>query len=243
MEYKEETENIRKLYNNSKNTWPENDPWHTTTKLYLKHKVENLLSDKCSSSMKILNAGAGGTTYNLNGEFYDCDIAENTLSHSAHPIVSSIEKIPCPNEFFDISICVGSVINYCDATLAIAELSRTLKVCGWLVLEFERSDSAEFLFTKFHHQSSFQKDYYYNEQTHRLWLYSEKYIIKALQAENLNIVNIHRYHSLSSLVYRLTHNENVSAKYISGDIAVSPLSYHLAHNGILVCQKSTTSYI
>jgi SAM-dependent methyltransferase len=237
MEYKEETENARKLYNSSENIWPKNDPWHENTRRFITQTVEKILSDKCRSDMKILNAGSGGTIYNLRGEFYDCDIAEYKISHSANPIVASIEDLPCLDNFFDISICVGSVLNYCDATVVINELFRTLKPQGWLILEFERSDSAEFLFTKQHHRSAFQKDYLYNGQTHRLWLYSEKYIVNTLRMQKLRIVKIFRFHTLSSLIFRITQNEYISAMYMAQDWIVSLFSYHLAHNSIMVCQK------
>ena len=243
MEHSKETEIIRELYNNSEHAWPTDDPWHKETKLILKQIVEHILLTKCTSDDTVLNAGCGGTTYDFPGVFYDCDIAENTISQSAHPIIASIEKLPCENNYFDISICVGSVLNYCDAGVAIAELSRTLKPQGLLVLEFERSDSAEFLFTKRHHQSAFQKDYFYNGQIHRLWLYSEKHIRRTLKAEKLEVIKAYRYHSLSSLLYRFTGNEGTCAKYIKQDWIVRPLCYHFAHNVILLCKKITASYI
>ena len=214
MEHREETEIVRGLYNSSEHAWPTDDPWHRETRTSLTQIVEQILLTKCTSDAKVLNAGCGGTLYDLPGVFYDCDIAENTISQSAHPVIASVEKLPCENECFDISICVGSVLNYCDAGVAIAELSRTLKPQGLLILEFERSDSAEFIFTRQHHQPAFRKDYFYNGQTHRLWLYSEKYIRSILRAEKFCVTKAHRYHSLSSLVYRFTRNENTSAKYI-----------------------------
>ena len=47
--------------------------------------------------------------------------------------------MPFKNQPIDIAVCVGSVINYCDAALTIAEFGRVLRKEGTLILEFDGS--------------------------------------------------------------------------------------------------------
>ncbi len=60
--------------------------------------------------------------------------------------------MPFNNLFFDNILCVGSVLNYCDALTALSELSRVLKPNGNLILEYESSWGFEYL-----HKSCYKK--------------------------------------------------------------------------------------
>jgi ubiquinone/menaquinone biosynthesis C-methylase UbiE len=75
------------------------------------------------------------------------DLIVGSLRNVPLAVVSDAEQLPFPVNTFGIAICVGSVINYCSAASAISEFVRVLKSGGLLVLEFETSDSFEFLFT------------------------------------------------------------------------------------------------
>lgn len=137
----------------------------------------------------------------------------------------------------DFIICVGSVINYADCQKSIFEFSRILKPNGILVLEFERSNSGEFLFTKNHHKMIFSKTYLYNNQKHILWLYNEKNIQKILRLNGFKIFNKSRFHIFSTLLNRFGLSEKKAAKYIKIDKLFLPFSYPLAHNCILFAKK------
>lgn len=160
--------------------WPEHDPWHAQTHAAIQKLTEQWLSKYVSVGMQILNAGSGGTEYKIRGDLIHMDIVERYVSRFEHHLVGSIESIPLPDSCVEGIICVGSVINYTDAQQSIAEFSRILKDGGFLILEYERSDSAEFLWTPEHRKYLFPKSYDYNGQTHLLWMYSENHVRQML---------------------------------------------------------------
>ena len=233
---KANNEYIRGIYNAAQKAWAENDNWHIHTHDFINNYVINAVSRYSNSKSKILNAGSGGSTYSIPGIFYNCDIAEKLIENSVNPIIASVEDLPCDDEFFDYSICVGSVLNYCDATSAISELSRTLKSGGLLVLEFERSNSSEFIFTSQYGKQIFPMIYDYNGETHHLWMYNEQYISQLLNVYSFDVKNKRRFHSFSSLVFRATRRME-AGKYIKYDFLTQPFNYFLAHNVIYTCQK------
>lgn len=243
-ENKSNIEKVKELYNSPEAVWPVDDLWHIKTFETINKTVHRWLNDlNISPEYKLLNAGAGTSRYNINCIKYDCDINEALIADSDNPITASIENIPFRDGFFDVCICVGSVINYCDAATSIIELSRVLSENGFFILEFESSDSAEFLFTSKYHKSVISKVYSYNNSDHNLWLYSEKYIYNLLKEAGLSIIEFNRFHTASSLNYRFFHNQDKAAKYIKHDKIFMPISRFLAHNRILLCQKSDYHFL
>lgn len=217
--------------------WPENDLWHTQTFTAIQTVVEKWLSEYSTTDMQILNAGSGGTEYETQGELFRLDIVEKYISQFEKHLVGSIEKIALPDSSMDGVICVGSVINYTDAQRAIAELSRVLKAGGFLILEYERSDSAEFLWTAQHSKYVFSQSYQYNGQTHLLWMYSEKHMRQMLEHYQFVIRDQKRLHILSSLLYRMGVPEERAARYAKYDQFFQPFSRPIAHNQILLAMK------
>ena len=71
----------------------------------------------------MLNAGSGGSIYNgISGKFFHVDISDKFIKELPNSYVASIENLPFNTNFFDTAICVGSVINYCDALTALSEI-------------------------------------------------------------------------------------------------------------------------
>lgn len=231
--FSDDEEKIRDAYNIC-DTWPEYDAWHQYTHAFIDTHVNSFLKKYASPDSIILNAGSGDTHYNCLGTVFDCDIAENKLIYSNHAIHASITSLPCKEQSFDICICVGSVLNYTDAALAISEIARVLKSGGKAIIEFERSLSAEFLFTSDYGKDCFRNKYLYGNKEHSLWLYSECYIDTLLQAHNLHIIKKTRFHTTSSLVSRLLHDDNKAAPWAKVDEFIKPLSYLFAHNSIYI---------
>lgn len=228
----------KNLYNSSNTAWPEHDTWHSYTHKTIDNYVSAVLAST-EPTEKILNAGAGGTTYQTRGEVWNMDIAENLIRGLSHPIICSIEDIPLENQFFDKIICVGSVLNYCNAQSAISELSRVLKFDGILVLEFERSASAQFLFSSEYNQPIHPQWYEYNNQKHLLWLYSEKYIKSLLKIYDFNLLDIKRFHTFSAVFSRHEYltKDAILSRAIACDKLGMPISSLIAHNAIFLCQK------
>lgn len=237
MSRNDRLEYTRKLYNDCQMSWPQESKWHTYTHNHITQVVSAYLKDRVSPQAFILNAGSGETTYNIKGKIYDCDIAERKLFRSENPIIASIENLPCEDDFFDYIICVGSVINYCDAFAAIGEMSRVLKPQGQLILEFERSESGEFLFTREYGRSVLQHTYQYNGQEHRLWLYAERYIKDILDCNHLQLMHRERFHTVSGVLSRFFDDEKIA--FFSKFDSVIPriVSQYWAHNTIMICQK------
>ena len=167
-------------YSNS-TPWPDKDIWHDHTYKAIVSIVEQWLQKYTNSEMVLLNAGSGGTAYKTNAKVILLDIVEKYSSQLDNYLVGSVENIELPDASLDGIICIGSVINYADAQRTIAEFSRLLKSNGFLILEFERSNSAEFLWTSQHNKYISQKEYNYNNQKHLLWMYSEKHICQLLE--------------------------------------------------------------
>ena len=229
-------ETAKKNYEES-TPWPEHDLWHAQTFAAIQAAVEKWLSEYSSSGMQILNAGSGGTEYRTRGELIHLDIVERYVRQFKNHLVGSIESIAVPDSSMDGVICVGSVINYADAQCAIAEFSRILRAGGFLILEYERSDSAEFLWTAQHGKYLFPQSYQYNGQTHLLWMYSEKHIRQMLNHHQFGIRSQKRIHSLSSLLYRMGIPEERAARYAKFDRLFQPFSRSIAHNQILLAIK------
>lgn len=234
------TEAAKRNYEES-SPWPKNDPWHAQTFAAIQVMVEKWLTEFALDGMQILNAGSGGTEYKTQGELIHMDIVEKYIHRFKKHLVGTIEDIDLSNAVMDGIICVGSVINYVDAQRAISEFSRILKSGGFLILEYERSDSAEFLWTPLHSKYLFSQSYHYNGQTHLLWMYSEKHMRQMLDHYHFTIRAQNRFHSLSSLLYRIGVSEECAAKYAKFDQVLQPFSRPIAHNQILLAVKDFVS--
>lgn len=230
-------ESAKEIYSYMDKVWPDNNSWYDYTHKIIINFIESNLFSRLNDKSIYLNAGSGGSVYNLPGICYHVDVAENLIKSLLNHFVASIEKLPFPDATFDATICVGSVINYCSALESIGELARTLKPNGYLILEFERSNTAELWFSKEYARYATMQQYEYLNHIHTLWLYSEQYIKKLLYDNNLKIISLHRFHSLSALINRITKKEDLSGKYGKYDKIFKPISYLLAHNTILLCIK------
>lgn len=227
---------IRNFYEGVDCVWPLDDKWHEHNQKEIKKFIHQFSFDNC----KILNAGSGGNSYGLNNEMYHIDIAENKIKNQKHHFVCSIEQMPFKDSSFDVVICVGSVINYCDAILALNEIARVLKKNGILILEFENSYSFEFRGTPaFKANASIVTTQYFN-RPHIMWVYSLKYIANILRQNNFIIKTVYPFHIFSSLAYFYNKNENKAAKCTALDMICRyiPILRRYSGNVILLsCKK------
>ena len=218
--------------------WPDNDIWHSyTQKILHKYVQYNLDELQLSNTQVVLNAGCGKTTYTTDATIIYMDIIKEYVDLFENYLVGSVEHIPLPDTSVDCVICVGSVVNYVDIQKAISEFSRILKTNGVLILEFERSNSAEFLFTRKYAKTVFMQTYKYNNQIHYLWMYSEKFVLQLAEYYNFICNKKYRYHSISSLLFRLGISEKKAAKFSKYDNLMQPFSYPFSHNEILILKK------
>lgn len=232
-----QTQGTKEIYSTLEKVWPDNNAWYSYLHSTIINFIEHNLNKRLYPKNIYLNAGSGGSIYNLPGICYHVDIAANLIENLPNSYVASVEALPFENTFFDAIICVGSVINYCSALESISEFSRTLKQGGFLVLEFERSQSAELWFSKDFGKYATLQQYHYLGDIHNLWLYSEAYVVKLLKEAHFKIICKKRIHSLSTIVNKFTKNENYAGRFGRYDKFLSPISYVSAHNIIMICQK------
>ena len=134
-------EEIATFYNKVEEIWPSNEPWYKYTKAQIEKFVHK---NAFKYHDYVLNAGSGGYDYNLNCKMHHVDIAAEKINQLPLYTVASLEKLPFATNTFDGILCVGSVINYCDAVAAIVEMARVLKHGGSLLLEYENSFAYEY---------------------------------------------------------------------------------------------------
>lgn len=202
-------EKIKHFYNNVSNVWGSNDPWHEYSQEVIRKCLANQTFFKNSV---VLNAGSAGNTYNIDCELmYHVDIANEKIKHLENAIVASIENLPFKNNFFDSIICVGSVLNYCDALKAISELARVLKTDGHLILEFESSWGFEYLGKEAYKKDACIITTEYIEKQHMQWLYSPKYIFRLLNTYDLRIRKKISFHIIDGIL----------SKFINDRLAIS----------------------
>ena len=191
-------EKIRSFYNSVSDVWAIDDPWHD----YSKRVISSYLSNQTFfNNTIVLNAGSAGNTYNIDcREMYHIDIAEEKLKNLSNAFVASIENTPFENNCFDNIVCVGSVLNYCDAFNSISELSRILKPKGHLVIEFESSCGFEYLGKECYQIDAEIITTEYIEKQHKQWLYSQRYIKKILRMYKLRIIDEYSFHIIDGLL-------------------------------------------
>jgi len=114
-----------------------------------------------------------------------------------------------------------------------------LKHDSYLILEYERSSTGELIFQKDYNKSITLQVYQYNNQdNHKIWLYSDKYINSILKNIGFKLVDNRYYHVFSSLYNHFADDENKSGKIAKLDkIAATFVKKYLAHNRIMTCYK------
>ena len=205
---------VKALYESTNCVWPEDDLWHQYSRTQIIKYIKRI---KFCSNSYILNAGSGGSDYGLMCRMLHLDIAKNKIDKFNEYKVSSVESMPFNAHIFTDIICVGSVINYCDAMATIQEFSRVLLPGGCLILEFESSWGYE------HRKSeSFMRDAdvlplsYFGEY-HNQWVYSPKYISGILESTGFKIRDEFRFHYISGISFSKYKDENRASRYAKFD--------------------------
>jgi hypothetical protein len=213
------SEDIAKKYSAIEVIWNENDKWH----LRQKNMIGNFILESLNhlpdhQNFKILNAGSGGHSYGLSeNNVLHIDITENKISHLSNSLIADIQKLPIASQQlaqpFNLIICVGSVINYCDPILVFAEFDKVIDKSGYLILEFENSFSLELLGKSTFNSKAVIIDSFYNGKIEKIWFFSESYIRELGILHGYKIISVKRAHILSPLIYRLFKNEEFAAKF------------------------------
>lgn len=230
---------VAKKYNSLDVIWDGKDKWHLWTKKMIDAFVrKNAIHIE---NKKILNAGSAGYSYELDEQnILHVDIAKDRISHLSNSLVADIQSIPLPSEEFDLIICVGSVINYCDPILVIKEFERLIKGKGKIILEFENSHTFELLGKNgFNKKATFVKSFY-NGSPESIWFFSEEYIRSLAQLSEFSVSSVNRCHIISPFIYRLCKNERISAAFGRLDLIFSafPFINTFSSNVIMLLEKN-----
>lgn len=232
---------VAKSYDLIQNIWPINDKWHTYNQQQIVNSLKHAGLLSIPNESKILNAGSGGSAYSMNeSNMYHVDLAASKIINKKHCHVGNIESLPYDNCFFDVIICVGEVVNYCDAPKVILEFSRVLKKDGILILEYESTNTLELIFRKEFNCPRLLWETFYQGHPEWIWYYSDDYIINLLSIYSFNVLNNYQFHILSILVYRFTHNPNFSYYFSFFDpiCRLLPWIRRYGSNTIILARKS-----
>ena len=222
---------IKKYYDESDEIWPESDVWYAKTNKIIK---KFLTKTNWSSDSYVLNAGSGGNNYDLPYNFHHVDISDNRMKNIVNFTKANIENLPFANCSFDHCICVGSVLNYCDALAALSELSRIIKYDGELILEFENSWSYRYKNTPNFGIAAGVTAVHFRGSEHIQWIYSGNYITSICSELGLKIIQKKCFHIISSLSLKISNNENKSSKYIFLDNLASRIPFIARHGNNII---------
>ena len=222
--------------------WPARYRWSTHTKSEIARHLRDAFvgAEHGLPDIRLLNIGSHGNAYGLEAALHvHVDLASAPLSCAPIAVVADAELLPFRPESFDAAICVGSVINYCNPPEVIGQVARVLKVGGRLALEYETSESFEFVLTKDFGRDVALVRTFYNGDPDRLYVYSMRYVASALSAAGFAIESVSRFHRLSSLAYLVTGAENFSARFAKFDrtLARLPIIRDHSANVFVVAQK------
>jgi ubiquinone/menaquinone biosynthesis C-methylase UbiE len=229
-------EKVKIFYNSVSDVWGNHDPWHEYSLNIIKAYITNKTFFK---NTFVLNAGSAGNTYNIDcGLMYHVDIADEKIKETENAYVANIESMPFADSFFDNILCVGSVLNYCDALNAISELARVLKPEGNLVLEFESSWGFEYLGKDDYKRDACIIATEYIEKQHAQWLYAPTYIFKILKSYGFEIVQKYPFHIADGLLSKFM-NDQQAVFWTWMDKVLKHISFFRNHgnNIILHCVK------
>lgn len=228
---------VKKFYNEVPEIWAATDVWHQWSYSQIQKYLSRIPFSRQSS---LLNAGSGGNDYGIIcKEMVHVDIAEEKLKGIENAVIGSIESMPFPDSRFDDIVCVGSVINYCDAGAVIAEFSRVSKPGATLILEFENSGGFEYRKKACYKEAAAVVTVQFQGAAHTQWLYSASYIMSLLAAHHFSILDVYPYHICSSLALSLNGVETKAARFAQIDTLIRkiPLLATHANNYIVRCSK------
>ena len=219
------------------------DRWHRYTEDVIRDEITNIWDSlHIHADLMILNAGAGGNNLGLiPPPNISMDISPARISSMPNPVVASVEAIPFREDCMDIVICVGSVINYCDAAVAISELARVLRPGGTLIIEFESSYSAELMTQQAYSKAAAVAETFYAGRDEVVWVYSPAYIHNLLNAAGLRLTRNIPIHILSPWVLLMTRRLRAATSIAHLDRLLRnvPLLPRWASNHLVFCEKRT----
>ena len=189
------------------------------------------------SAKHILDAGAGDSSYDwMPPTCISLDRHHPQISRKLNAVVADVEQMPFSDGYFDLLVCIGSVLNYASAAEALNEFARVTASGGYIYLHFETSTSFEHLFKPAWGASVYLTKTTNAARTDYVWVYSPKYILALLAGLKFRIIQSARFHTLSVLFCRFGISQTHAHRLARFDRAAAPLSY-FSDDVVILAQK------
>jgi SAM-dependent methyltransferase len=229
----------RSAYYQMEDVWPVGDPWSEHTERNINAFVQRFVP---AGARRVLNAGCGGNDYGLPPGTIaaNMDISMRQCRPLPRPVVGDVEHIPFADNFFDVTICVGAVINYVRPEVAIPELVRVTKPGGLTLVDFESSFSAEIMFSKPWAKRTSVIERLYVDHMDKQHLYSLGHVRSLFEGSNSRLIESHSYHTATALWERIFRKALIPRAAFTIDPLTSRIpGFRALGSSILVaCQKA-----
>jgi len=190
------TQNYREFYEDP-DVWNHFDRWHRVTRQRIGKALHRLLGS-ATETLRMVNVGSGGESYALSADHqFHVDLVIERLPQR-RSMMADIRSLPIVTATADVVVCVGSVINHVDVTLAIAELIRIMRPGGRIILEFDSTDGLNHSFSAAAANDSATLKTFYNRRTVTITEYSRRYVEQLLEAGGVSVDHVVSFHILSA---------------------------------------------
>lgn len=217
------------------------DKWQRRTYTVMEGFIGKYLAPFVNENSLILNIASAGNSYGLpEKNMQHFDMTNESIAYLPNAQTRSIENILYSDEIYDIIICTGNILNDEDPMKAFEEFHRVLRPNGFLVIEFENSNTLELLFKKsFNKKAVFVNPSCYGKQ--QTWYYSDNWINEILGLNRFEIVKKRKFHYFFPRMTRFADDEKKEDRSFKFDsvFRLVPFVRNLASNTIILCQKKT----
>jgi ubiquinone/menaquinone biosynthesis C-methylase UbiE len=167
------------------------------------------------------------------------DLVFDKIASLPRAYEASAEALPFGGAVFDGCLCVGSVLDYCDARKCLSEFARVLRPGGFLIFDFEQTFNLYLLGKKKYGCESCVVDTFYCGEPERVRIFSPKYIRRLLDELGFEVLDQCFYHILSPLAYRILHDENRAARLAKLDPVARRIPFlgKKSSNVAVTCRK------
>jgi methyltransferase family protein len=226
-----------RLYGKANSKWPEVDGWneykHRETERFILRTGSKILQNaRC-----ILDAGAGDSAYEwMPSTCISLDRHHSQISEKRNAVVGNVERMPFTNGYFNLVVCIGSVLNYASAAETLNEFARITAAGGHIYLHFETSTSFEHLFNTGWGASVHLVRTTNASRPDYIWVYSPKYVRALLAGLHFKVIQSARFHTLSALCCRLGISQTRAHRFARFDRAAALLNY-FSDDVVILAQK------
>lgn len=230
----------RVAYDLMEHPWPPGDPWSTHTKNSIGAFVRGVVPE--ARGLKVLNAGCGNNDYGLTGPevCVNLDISVRQCRGLSCPVVGDIEHLPLPSDTFDVTVCVGAVINYVELGKAIPELVRVTRPSGLILVDFESSGSAEIMLSEQWRKPVSVIERMYIDHMDKTYLYSPGYVRAMFEQSRCKVLKVSGYHIATAMWERIFTKALIPKAAFAIDAFTSrvPGVRALASSVLFACRKA-----